>query len=119
MKLFLRRTLLGGLFVILPVTLIVIVLTRAVAGIRAALEPIAASLPFAALFPGLWVIVPAVLMLVLLCFITGLVLNLPFVRDWITAAQQSLVKHSPFTGTCAASKRASLQKAETSKFNPP
>lgn len=70
MKTFLRRTILGGQFVVLPVTLILVVIVRAVAGIRAGLEPFVAALPSTVQFPGLL----AVFVLVLLSFIAGLLL---------------------------------------------
>ncbi len=91
---FLRRTFLSGLFVVLPVTLIVIVLTHAVGGLFATLMPIATALPFAAQFPG-WAIAWAVLVLFLVCFITGLVLKPPLVRDLVTTAHESLTRRFP------------------------
>ncbi len=70
MKGFLRRTVLGGLFVVLPVIVILIVLERVDASIRKALEPFAAALPSGTRIPALW----ALLALVLLSIIAGLIL---------------------------------------------
>jgi uncharacterized membrane protein len=92
MKAFLRHTFLGGLFVVLPVTLILIVLARAVAWIRAAMEPFATVLPFETLAPGLW----AVLALILLSFIAGLLMQIPPVRDWAAARRERLAERFPF-----------------------
>jgi uncharacterized membrane protein len=89
---FIRRTILGGLFVILPVTLILVLLKRAFAGVRAVLEPFAAKLPFEAQFPGLW----AVLALVLLSFAAGLVLRIRPVRRLAAAGNDRLAERFPF-----------------------
>jgi uncharacterized membrane protein len=92
MKTFLRQTLLGGLFVVLPVTVILLLLARAVASIRAAMEPFAAALPFEALFPGIW----AVLALVLLSFLAGLILQLRLVRGFTAKVGHWLAERFPF-----------------------
>lgn len=92
MKTFLRQTLLGGLFVVLPGTVILALLARAVASIRAAMEPFAAALPFEALFPGIW----AVLALVLLSFLAGLILQLRLVRGFTAEVGRRLGERFPF-----------------------
>jgi uncharacterized membrane protein len=92
MKQFIRHTILGGLFVILPVTLILILLKRAFAGIRVALEPFAAKLPFEALLPGVW----AALLLLLLSFAAGLILRIRPVRRLATAGNNRLAERFPF-----------------------
>jgi uncharacterized membrane protein len=92
---FLRRTILSGLFVVLPVTLIVVVLTRAVGWLFTTLIPIATALPFAQQFPGRWALAWVLLPLLLACFIAGLILRLPLVRDFVTAARGSLTSRFP------------------------
>ncbi len=94
MKSFLRRTVLGGLFVVLPVTLVAIVLARAVAWLRSAFEPFAAVLPFESWFPGMW----AVVALVGLSFIAGLLLQVRPVRDRFNAGRDRLTERFPFLG---------------------
>ncbi len=94
MKSFLRRTVLGGLFVVLPVTLVAIVLARAVAWLRSAFEPFAAVLPFESWFPGMW----AVVALVGLSFIAGLLLQVRPVRDRFNAGRDWLTERFPFLG---------------------
>ena len=87
MKGFLRQTLLGGLFLVLPVIVILILLKYVDSWIRNALEPFAKALPFETRAPALW----AVLAVVLLSIIAGLILQLPAVRkvhasvsDWLS-----------------------------------
>lgn len=92
MKALLRQTFMGGLFVVLPVTLLVMLLTRAIASIRAAMEPFAAVLPFEAQFPGLW----AVLVLVVVSLLAGLLLQLRLVRGFATDVRRRLAEHFPF-----------------------
>lgn len=50
---FVKTTLLGGLVVILPATVIFVLLERAVVTVRAALEPLASYLPSKVFLPGL------------------------------------------------------------------
>ena len=95
MKSFLWRALLQGLFIVAPLCLIVIVVTPALAAIRTYVGSIVAALPFASQFPGHWAIAWAVAMLVLVCFTVGLVLNLPPVRRFEAAADDSLIKRYP------------------------
>ena len=94
MKSFLRRTILGGLFVVLPVTLIAILLARAVSWLRGVFEPFAAVLPFEAWFPGMW----AVVALVGLSFVAGLALRVRPVRDLVRAGRDWLTERFPFLG---------------------
>jgi len=95
MKSFLWRTLVQGTFVVVPLCVIVIVLMRTIAATRTYVESIAAALPFAAVFPGLWAIAWAMVVLTLACFTVGLVLDLPPVRRLVAAAEDSLVKRYP------------------------
>ncbi len=95
MKSFLWRSFLSGLFVVLPVTIIVIVITRLAAMIRVTLHAILAAPPLAAMFHGRWAIEWAVLDLLLVCLVTGVVLNLPYIRDLISSADRSLMRHFP------------------------
>ena len=83
MKSFLWRTLVQGTFVVLPLCVIVIVLMRTISATLAYVESIAAALPFAAVFPGPWVIAWAMVLLALACFTVGLVLGLPPVRSLV------------------------------------
>ncbi|WP_022947371.1 DUF502 domain-containing protein [Methylohalobius crimeensis] len=89
---FLRRTIVGGLFVVLPVTAILILLKRAFVSIHTALEPFAERLPFEALFPGLW----AVTALVAMSFVAGLILQFGPVRRIKTRVSDSLAERFPF-----------------------
>ena len=95
MKSFLWRALLQGLFVVVPLCMIVIVVARALAAMRSYVGSIVAALPFASQFPGLWAIAWVVAMLVLVCFTVGLVLNLPPVLRFVAAADDSLLKRYP------------------------
>lgn len=95
MKLFLWRSFLSGVFVVLPVTIIVIVIARLATTVRVTLHSIVAAPPMSAIFHGHWAVEWALLALLLLCLVTGLVLQLPYMRDLITSADRSLAKHFP------------------------
>jgi uncharacterized membrane protein len=91
----LKRLLLTGLIVLVPLALIAIVLARIVAAVHTYIEPVARALPLAPLFPGLWVYVWAVLLLVVLCLVTGLVLSLPPLQTRVAAMDGSLARRFP------------------------
>ena len=89
---FIRRTLVGGLFVVLPVTGILILLKRAFAAMREAFAPFADKLPFEAQYPGLW----AIMALVVLSFLAGLILQIGPVRRLAAAGCDRLAERLPF-----------------------
>ena len=92
MKSFLRKTILGGLFVVLPVTFIAVMLDSAVNSIRSALLPITSELPFESWFPGLL----ANFVLVLLSFVAGLILQVKPLEHWAQSVRIWLSEHFPF-----------------------
>lgn len=88
---FIRHTILGGLLVVLPVIVILILLKQAFTTIRAFFAPFAAMLPFETLFPGLW----AGLALILLSFLAGLLLQIRPLRRLMSADYDWLSEHFP------------------------
>ena len=68
---FLKMTMIGGLVVILPVALIVLLLMKAMTEVQKVLQPIVLLLPEAVILPK----VMALLIVIGGCFLTGLVLN--------------------------------------------
>lgn len=89
---FVRRTLVGGLLVVVPAVVVLIVLKRVVTTVHAGLQPLEAILPVNALFPGMW----AVLLLVGASFMAGLTLQLGRVRRRATALDGWLGARFPF-----------------------
>jgi uncharacterized membrane protein len=106
MKGFLRRTVLGGLFLVLPVILILIALKHVDASIRTAMEPFAAALPFGTRVPALW----AALALVLLSIIAGLILQLPAVQKLYASATDWLAGRSSAFGFLRGFEKSLLEK---------
>lgn len=69
---FVKATLVGGLLVVLPIGVVVMLASHLVATVRSVLTPVVSRLlPYHALFPGLL----AGVILLALCFVTGLVLQ--------------------------------------------
>jgi uncharacterized membrane protein len=68
---FTRTTLIGGVLVILPIYVAVLLLAKAVTGLLALLTPVTAQLPAGVQFRQ----VVAILLLVALCFVVGLVVR--------------------------------------------
>ena len=106
MKGFLRRTVLGGLFLVLPVILILIALKNVDASIRTAMEPFAAALPFGTRVPALW----AALALVLLSILAGLILQLPAVQKVYASVTDWLAERSSAFGFLRGFEKSLLEK---------
>jgi uncharacterized membrane protein len=68
---FTRTTLIGGVLVILPIYVAVLLLAKAVTGLLALLTPVTAQLPAGVQFRQ----VAAILLLVLVCFVVGIVVR--------------------------------------------
>ena len=68
---FTKTTLIGGVLIVLPVYICLLLLAKAVSGLFALLNPITAGIPASVEFRG----VAAVLVLVVICFITGLIVR--------------------------------------------
>ena len=68
---FTKTTLIGGILIILPIYVAILLLLKALSGLLAAVKPIAAGIPAAVEFKQLL----AILVLVAICFITGLIVR--------------------------------------------
>jgi uncharacterized membrane protein len=68
---FTKTTLIGGVLIVLPIYVCVLLLLKAVSGLLAAVKPITASIPAAVEFKQLL----AILVLVAICFITGIIVR--------------------------------------------
>ncbi len=71
MRKFLWDTLIGGIFVVVPVSFILLQLKKVLGAFRSALAPIAQHLPFEAALPGLW----ALILVALACLLAGLIVR--------------------------------------------
>jgi uncharacterized membrane protein len=68
---FTKTTLIGGILIILPIYVAILLLLKALSGLLAAVKPIAAGIPAAVEFKQLL----AIVVLVVICFITGLIVR--------------------------------------------
>ena len=68
---FTKTTLIGGILIILPIYVAILLLLKALSGLLTAVKPIAAGIPAAVEFKQLL----AIVVLVAICFITGLVVR--------------------------------------------
>ena len=108
MKSFLRDTFLGGLFVVIPLTLVAMLVHRVYEILNAALAPLEAWLPIRPAFPGMW----AMLVLVVLCFVAGLLLRLPGMEGASRAGKTMLARVFPPARTLLGIEQA-LQGGES------
>lgn len=82
----LKTTVLGAVLVVVPIGIIGFALWQVVSIVRAAVLPIVEALPFASKFTSAAVVAIALLLVVLLCFLTGVVVRTRWgaaVRGWI------------------------------------
>ena len=68
---FTKTTLIGGILIVLPIYVSILLLVKAVSGLMALVNPITAGIPASVEFRGIL----AVLVLVAICFITGLIIR--------------------------------------------
>jgi len=68
---FLKTTLVGGILVLAPIYLLLLLLLRALASAKQLLEPVIVSIPAAAEFQGL----VALLVIIVACFVVGIVVR--------------------------------------------
>jgi hypothetical protein len=68
---FIKPTLIGGLLIVLPVYIAVLLILKAVQGLVSAVKPITAAIPGSVKFEGIL----AILILAAICFIAGLIVR--------------------------------------------
>jgi uncharacterized membrane protein len=88
---FAKTTVIGGLVVILPVAVLLVLLERVVVAVRAALAPLAAYLPVTVLLPAL----VATLILVAACFFAGLAVRTRLGRTVGGVIERSVLERVP------------------------
>jgi len=93
MKAIFRSVIVGGVYVVLPLCLIVFVLVSLYQTIYAAIEPLTDAVGVR--FPVLW----ALFVLILLSFVCGLILHTRWGRGVVAAGRDWLGEHSPFLNT--------------------
>lgn len=104
---YLRQTFLSGIVVVLPAAMILTLLAGAIASLRAAVEPFAALLHLEPRFPGAW----AALVLVLLTFLAGLILQWSPVRAFTAGLRRRLAAQVPFLGFLSSLEDSLINKS--------
>jgi uncharacterized membrane protein len=83
---FLKTTILGGLFVLLPVVVVILLLSLAVATVASAMKPLMELLPVKTLGGMAAVTLAAILLLLVFCFLTGFLVQMRIGRlgkEWL------------------------------------
>lgn len=88
---FVRTTLIGGVLIVLPVTLLIIVFLKAVVMIKATIAPVTRLFPETVWFPGL--IAAAILLAV--CFFVGLIIRTSAGKDVSGQIETKLLQRVP------------------------
>lgn len=91
---FLRTTLTGGVLFLLPVVLLIIILSKANEVSMKIIEPLNEVLPPTILgLRGSRLV--AVLLLILLCFISGLLFRSPRIKGWVGSLEDNILSYMP------------------------
>ena len=103
---FTKTTLIGGVLIVLPIYVSILLLLKAISGLIALVNPITAGIPASVEFRG----VLAVVVLVAICFATGLVVRTgPGLRAK-NAFEEAILSKLPGMRCCVASPAVSLEK---------
>ena len=96
---FTKTTLIGGILIVLPIYVSILLLLKAISGLIALVNPITAGIPASVEFRG----VLAILVLVAICFVTGLIVRTgPGLRAK-NAFRKRYSQSFPAMGCCVAS----------------
>jgi uncharacterized membrane protein len=88
---FLKTTLVGGILILAPIYLLVLLLLKALLGAKQLLAPVIAEIPAASQFPG----VVALLVIIAACFLAGLVVRTGTGERAIEALQHWVLEKIP------------------------
>ena len=113
---FVKTTLIGGLLIILPVILIVILLKHGVAAIQPLLDPVTSRLPSDIPFPEMVALTIEVLALILSCFAVGLSVRTPIGRRLARRAEAGVFKKLPGYALLRSLTRSAMGDEEDVRF---
>ena len=100
---FTKTTLIGGILIVLPIYVSILLLLKAISGLIALVNPITAGIPASVEFRG----VLAILLLVAICFATGLIVRTgPGLRAK-NAFEEAILSNFLAMGCCVASQAVS------------
>ncbi|MCG3149094.1 MAG: hypothetical protein PCFJNLEI_02553 [Verrucomicrobiae bacterium] len=111
---FLKTTMVGGLLVVLPVWLTVLLLLKAIQGAVGVLRPIAALLPQQVVHADL----VALALLLLICFLTGLLLHASAVQRFGQWAEAHILDRVPGYSLLRGMTRQFAGQSEEQPFRP-
>ena len=112
---FIKTTLIGGLLIVLPVYIAVLLILKALQGLVAAVKPITAAIPGSVKFEEIL----AILILAAICFIAGLIVRTRAgLRAKNVIERRVLHKGSPATRCCGVSPDASWVRRTTRHSRP-
>ena len=92
---FVKTTLVGGVLILVPVVLLVMILAKAVGAMRALSEPITQVLPVKTVFGFALVDLIAILILVVACFVAGLAAERTLIRSAVSRLESAVLMKIP------------------------
>ena len=92
---FFRTTLIGGILFLLPVSALILVLAKPVALARKLVEPIGDKLPFGSIVGLETPLLLALLLIILLCFLSGLLAMTTLARKSVEKAESAILSRVP------------------------
>src|SRR6266478_5004794 len=111
---FVKMTLIGGLLVVLPIWLTVLLLLKAISGALKVLKPIAALLPQTVVHDDL----VALALLLVICFVTGLLMRTRPVQRLGQWLERRIFEHVPGYALLRGMTRQLAGKEEEQSFQP-
>jgi uncharacterized membrane protein len=111
---FLKMTLLGGVIVVLPAWLAVLLVLKALAHLEIFVKPVSSHLPHSIVHPR----VIAILLLVALCFLVGVAIQTAIGQKAEHAAERAVLEKIPGYTTLRSLASRLSDHAETSSFQP-
>jgi uncharacterized membrane protein len=92
---FLRTTLFGGIFFLIPIVAIIVVISKALALLHKLVDPIAARLPFESVIGLKAPMILAIALLIVLCFAAGLYSRTSLAKKSVNLVEQSILLKIP------------------------
>ena len=111
---FVKTTLIGGLLIVLPVYIAVLLILKAVQGLVTAVKPITAAIPGSVKFEEIL----AILILAAICFIAGLIVRTRAGLRAKNVIERRVLQRLPATRCCGASPDASWVRRTTRLSHP-
>jgi uncharacterized membrane protein len=113
---FIKTTMVGGLLVVLPVTVLIVLAKQGVTAIHPLVDPVIARLPSDMPFPGLLALLLELLVVILCCFVVGLAFSTRPGRRFVNVVESNVFSRFPGYVLLRSLTRGAMGEEETIHF---